>query len=196
MIPTLLLGGIRYMQYDQALKQFVGNGKQYAKGYEENDENIGAYYQWLNAYYESYRDHAKYEFSIEYADLDVALQSDNQLAVTSKLTIKHNGEEPTKEVKLTLHQGLQVMECTSESEVTCTRDKEFLTLHFDKMIEPDDEFRLTLNYEGNILQYSYEGYMENAFIQSNRVYLPKEAGWYPLIGERQLIVAREMISII
>ena len=190
MIPTLLLGSIRYVKYDQALKQFVATAEPYVKGYEGSDQLEGRY-EWLNSYYESYRDHTKYEFSMEHSDLDVALQLDNQIAVASKLTIKHNGDEPTKEVKLTLYQGLQVTACTSESEVTCTRDKDFLRLNFDKMIKPGDRVDLSLKYEGNILQYSYEGYMENAFIQNNRVYLPKEAGWYPLIGERQLIVARE-----
>lgn len=192
LISTLLLGGIRYAEFDQALTQYIATGKPYAKGYDGSDEHIEEYYQWLNAYDEASLEHEKYDFSMERTNLDVELRSDNQIAVASKLTIKHNGIEPTKEVKLTLYQGLRVTECTSASEVTCTRDKEFLTLYFDKMIEPDDEFELTLNYEGNVLQYSYEGYMENAFIQSNRVYLPKEAGWYPLIGERQLIVAREM----
>ena len=190
MIPTLLLGGIRYVQYDQGLKQFVATAEPYVKGYEDSNWS-GEYYEWLNSYYETYRDHTKYDFSMERAELDVGLQSNHQIAVASKLTIKHNGDEPTKEVKLTLYHGLKVTECTSESGVTCTRDNDLVTLHFKKMIEPGDEFDLNLKYEGNILQYSYEGYMEKSFIHNNRVYLPKEAGWYPLIGERQLIVARE-----
>ena len=33
---------------------------------------------------------------------------------------------------------------------------------------------------GNILQYRDDGYVEQSFIENNRVYLPKEAGWYPL----------------
>lgn len=190
MTPTLLLGGIRYEQYDQALKQFVAAAEPYVKGYEGSDQ-LEERYEWLNSYYESYRDHTKYDFSMEHADLDVELQPNHQIAVASKLTIKHNGGEPTKEVKLTLYHGLQLTECTSDSEVTCTRDNDLVTLHFKKMIEPGEQFDLNLNYEGNISQYSYEGYMEKSFIHNNRVYLPKEAGWYPLIGERQLIVARE-----
>lgn len=190
-IPTLLLGGIRYVQYDQALKQFVTTAEPYVKGYEGSGQ-LEEHYQWLNSYYDPYRDHTKYDFSMKRADLDVELQPGNQIVVASKLTIKHNGAEPTKEVKLTLYHGLQVVACAGDSEFTCTRDQNFVTLHFDKMIEPGDQFDLNLNYQGDILQYSYEGSMENAFIQSNRVYLPKEAGWYPLIGERQLIVAREM----
>ncbi|GIN73628.1 hypothetical protein J14TS2_41030 [Bacillus sp. J14TS2] len=189
-VPMFLLGGVRYLQYDQALKQFVTTAEPYVEGY-EGSERLEEYYEWWNAYYESNRDHTKYDFSIERADLDVELQSDNQIAVASKLTIKHNGNKPTKEVKLTLYHGLQIMECTSESEITCTHDHDLITLQLDKMMDPGDQFDLDLNYQGNILQYSYEGYMENSFIRNNRVYLPKEAAWYPLIGERPLIVARE-----
>lgn len=191
LIPTLLLGGIRYVQFDLALDQYMTTGKQYAKGYDGGDNSVG-YYQWLENYYDASLEHEKYDFSMEHADLDVELQPDNQIAVAGKMMIKHNGDEPIKEVKLTLYHGLQVTECTSESEITCTRDKDLVTLQFDKMIEPGEQFDLSLNYKGNILQYSYEGYMENSFIRNNRMYLPKEAGWYPLIGERQLIVAREM----
>ena len=79
----------------------------------------------------------------------------------------------------------------SESESTCSRDKDFITVQFDEMIEPGEELDLNLDYEGSILQYSDEGYVEHSFIENNRIYLPKEAGWYPLIGKRQLVVARE-----
>ena len=33
-IPTLLLGGIRYGQYNQAFEQFITTGKQYAQEFE------------------------------------------------------------------------------------------------------------------------------------------------------------------
>ena len=48
---------------------------------------------------------------MESTNLAVQLQSDNQLDVTSKLTIKHNGDEPVKEVYLTLYHGLKLSEC-------------------------------------------------------------------------------------
>lgn len=190
MIPTLLLSGIRYVQYDQTLEKYIITGQQYAKGYGGSDQ-LEDYYHWLNSYYDASLDHTTYNFSMELIDLVVQLQANDQIDVTSQLTIKYHGDEPVDEVKLTLYHGLQVTECTSESLVTCTHDKDLITIHFEEIIEPGEQFDLTLNYYGNILQYRYEGNVEHAFIDKNRVYLPKEAGWYPLIGERQLIVARE-----
>ena len=187
-IPTLLLGGIRYGQYNQALEQFITTGQQYTKEFEGEEED---YWKWENSYYDAYLDHTKYEFSMERADLAVQLQPDNQINVTSNLTIKHNGDEPTNEVHLTLYHELKVSECSSESKVTCSREGDLVTVHFEEMIEPGEAFELSLNYQGNILQYREEGYVEHSFIQNNRVYLPKEAGWYPLIGERQLVIAHE-----
>ena len=178
-IPTLLLSGTRYAQYNQALEQFITTGKQYIEEWEVED------------FYDTSLDYQKYDFSMEATDLLVQLQPNHQLDVTSHLTIKHNGREPTQEVKLTLFHSLQVTECSSESKVTCTREKDFVTVHFDKMIEPGEQFNLNLNYHGSILQYRDEGFLEHSFIGENRVYLPKEAGWYPLIGERQLIVAQD-----
>ncbi|WP_342429256.1 hypothetical protein [Neobacillus sp. FSL H8-0543] len=188
-IPTILLSGIRYVQYNQALEQFVTTGQQYVKGFE--GDNQDDYYKWMNSYYDSYLDHTKYDFAMERTDLTVQLQSDNQINVTSSLTIKHNGNEPAKEVYLTLFHGLQVTECASESEITCTYDKDVVTVHFEDMIEPKEEFTINLSYHGSILQYRDDGYVEHSFIGKNRVYLPKEAGWYPLIGDRQLVIARE-----
>lgn len=190
LIPTIVLSGIRFEQYNQALEQYLTNAQLYVKGYEGSGE-LKDYYEWENSYYDATLDHTKYGFSMERADLAVQLKENNQIDVKSQLTIAHNGDEAVKEVSLTLYNGLTVTECESASKVTCTRDKDFVTVHFEDMIEPGEQFGLTLNYQGNILQYSDEGHLENAFIQKNRVYLPKEAGWYPLIGERQLIVARE-----
>lgn len=176
-LPTLLLGGIRYVQYDQALNQFVTTGNMYIEEWD------------VENFYDTSLDHKKYDFSMEATDLLVQLQAHDQLTVESDLTIKYNGREPTNEVKLTLYHSLQVTECSSELQMTCTRDKDFLTVHFKERIEQGEQFNLQLNYQGNILQYRDEGFVEHAFIEKNRVYLPKEAGWYPLIGERQLIVA-------
>ena len=190
MMPTLLFGGIRYTQYNEALEQFVTTSELYLEGYEGSGQ-LEDYYEWENSYYDAYLDHTKYDFAMERTDLAIQLQSDNQIDVVSRLTVKHKGGEPTKEVKLTLYHGLQVTECTSDSKITCTRDRDFVTVHFEELIEPGEVVNIDLKYEGNILQYRDEGYIEQAFIGKNGVYLPKDAGWYPLIGERQLIVARE-----
>ena len=190
MIPTLLFGGIRYMQYNEALEQFITTAELYVKGYEGSGQ-LEDYYEWENSYYDTYLDHTKYDFAMERTDLAIQLKSDNQIDVISKLAVKHKGDAPTKIVKLTLYHGLQVTECTSDSMITCTRDKDFVTIHFEEMIKPGEVVNIDLKYEGNILQYRNEGYIEQSFIGENRVYLPKDAGWYPLIGERQLIVARE-----
>lgn len=72
-----------------------------------------------------------------------------------------------------------------------TREGDFITLYFDQAVHPGEQFDVNLNYEGNILQYRDDAYMEQAFIKKNRIYLPKEAGWYPLIGKRPLMIARE-----
>src|SRR5699024_1010193 len=48
-----------------------------------------------------------------------------------------------------------------------------------------------LSYSGNIVSYYDEGKNEGSFIDKKRVYLPKSAGWYPLIGHRPLLIAIE-----
>ena len=189
-IPTLLFGSIRYTQYNEALEQFVTTAELYMKGYEGTGE-LEDYYEWQNSYYDAYLDYGKYDFAMERTDLTIQLQSNNQIDVISKLAVKYKGDDPIQEVKLTLYHGLQVTECTSDSMVTCTRDRDFLTVHFEEMIEPGEVMNIDLKYEGSILQYRDEGYIEQAFIGKNGVYLPKDAGWYPLIGGRQLIIARE-----
>lgn len=178
-IPTFLLSGIRYAQYDRALGQFITTGKQYVKGWEDE------------RFYDTRLDHKKYDFSMERAELRVQLQPDHQIKVSGNLLIKNNGDTPAKAIVLTLYHGLNVTECASESKMICTREKDIVTVHFDEMIEPSEQFELGLSYQGNILQYRDEGYVQHSFIANNRVYLPKEAGWYPLIGERQLVKARE-----
>lgn len=185
-IPTLLLSGIRYAQYDRALERFVTTGQQYVNSFNEDSDD-----EWGNSYYDAYLDYAKYDFSMERTDLTVHLQSNNQIKVSGDLLMKMNGDTPAKEVYLTLYHGLHITECTSDSEITCTQDQDKIIVQFDEMVELGETFELHLAYEGDILQYRDEGYLEHSFIQKNRVYLPKEAGWYPLIGERQLVVARE-----
>ncbi len=102
---------------------------------------------------------------MERTDLAIQLKSDNQIDVISKLAVKHKGDAPTKIVKLTLYHGLQVTECTSDSMITCTRDKDFVTIHFEELIKPGEVVNIDLKYEGNIIQYRNEGYIEQSFIE-------------------------------
>ncbi|WP_062108439.1 ABC transporter permease [Bacillus niameyensis] len=189
LISTVVVSGFRYMQYEQALKKLIETGKTYAQSY---SKEVGMeYYEWMNSYYDEHLDDEPYEFAMEKADLKVQLLGNDELRVQSKVTIKNNGEAPVKDVELTLYHGLTVKECTSPAGVTCIRDGDWITLQFDEMMEPEGEMEVSLEYEGNILQYRYDGYVEQAFIDKNRIYLPKEAGWYPLIGKRSLVIARE-----
>ncbi len=165
-IPTLLLSGIRYTQYNGAFEKYKATGEQYVQKYDGSEEVEDFYKQlWLSSYYDDALEHEKYDISMESIKLTVQLQSDNQLDVKSNLTIKHNGDAPINEVYLTLYHGLQVTECTSESKITCTRDKDLVNIHFEDMIEPGDQIDLSLNYNGNILQYRDEGNVEHSFIQ-------------------------------
>ncbi|CAM4007149.1 ABC transporter permease [Lederbergia lenta] len=191
LIPTIILSGIRYVQYDQAFKQYVTTGEHYVTGFEGRDEKGLAEWEWENSYYDTYLDNTKYEFSVEQMNLSALLKTDNSIKVRSQLTIKHNGDAPVKDVYLTLQQALNVTECSSKSVMTCSRESDFVIVHFDQMIEPGEQFNVNLAYNGSVLQYRDEGYVEHSFIQNHRVYLPKEAGWYPLIGKRQLVIARE-----
>ncbi|MBW8348261.1 ABC transporter permease [Bacillus sp. IITD106] len=186
-IPTIVLSGMRFMQYDQALKQYISTGQQYAKSF----DGEGNYDEWMNSYYEVYKDDQPYDFAMEKTNLSVELQTNDHISVKSGLTIKNNGSDAVKDVFLTLYYGLKIKECTSEKSVSCSKDGDFITLHFEQPIQPDETFDLNLHYEGKILQYRDYGYVEHAFIKNERMYLPKEAGWYPLIGKRKLVVARE-----
>lgn len=93
------------------------------------------------------------------------LQADDQINVQSTLTIQNNGNEAVNDVFLTLYHGLKIKECTSAKSVTCSQDKDFITLHFDQMIQPGEEFDLNVHYQGKILQYRDDGYIEQAFIK-------------------------------
>ncbi|MBS4209315.1 hypothetical protein [Bacillus sp. FJAT-50079] len=188
-IPTLIFSGIRYAQYEQALKQYIKTGNLYTKSYEEDDEQ--EYYEWMNSYYDYYLDDQPYEFSMEKTNLTVELLTDDRLQVNSQLTMKNNGNIAVNDLFLTLYHGLQIKECASEQAISCSRDKDVITLHFDEKIEPNAEIEVSLRYEGNILQYRNDGNIEQAFIKKNRVYLPKESGWYPLVGKRPLVISRE-----
>ena len=83
LIPTITLSGIRYMQYDQAFKQYITTGEQYVTGFEDRDEKALAEWEWENSYYDSHLDNKKYDFSMERTDLSVQLQTDNQINVRS-----------------------------------------------------------------------------------------------------------------
>ncbi|MBS4220410.1 hypothetical protein KHA96_19085 [Bacillus sp. FJAT-49711] len=187
LIPTIVLSGMRYMQYDSALKQFISTGERYAKSF----DGEGNYDEWMNSYYEEYKDDKPYEFAMEKTNLSVDLHEDDHIGVRSALTIKNNGTESVNDVFLTLYHGLKIKDCTSDKAVSCSREGDLITLHFEQAIQPDETFDLDLHYDGKILQYRDDGYIEQAFIKNERVYLPKEAGWYPLIGNRNLVIARD-----
>lgn len=189
LVPAIILSGMRYMEYDQALQKFIETGKLYASSYKGNDQK--EYIEWWNSYYDYYLDDQHYDFSMEKTYLNVVLQPNNYLTVESHLTIKNNGDSATKEVYLTLYHGLDVEECISPNKMTVSRDKDFIKLHFAEEIQPNEEVEVTLDYSGDILQLRDDAYVEQAFIDENRIFLPKEAGWYPLIGKRPLVIARE-----
>ncbi|GIN57992.1 hypothetical protein J8TS2_23110 [Lederbergia ruris] len=181
-IPMVVLSGIRFMQYDRALKQYISTGKQYQESFLGEDDE---------SYYEDYKDDQPYDFAMEKTNLSVELQADDQIIVQSTLTVKNNGNESVDDVFLTLYHGLKIKECTSEMAVACSREGDFITLHFDEEIQPGEKFDVHLHYQGNVLQYRDDGYVKQAFIDKQQIYLPKEAGWYPLIGKRPLVIARE-----
>lgn len=187
LIPTAVLSGARFMQYDQALHQYIATGKKYAESF----DGEGDYNEWMNSFYEEHKDDQPYEFSMEKTNISVELQAEDYINVQSNLKIKHNGNESIDEVFLTLYHGLNIKECTSERTVSCLRSGDFIKLHLEQPMKPNDTLHLSLQYEGNVLQYREDGYVEQAFIKNDRVYLPKEAGWYPLIGKRNLVIARE-----
>lgn len=188
-IPALILGGLRFMQYDQALEQYISTGQQYKESF--LGENVESYYAWMNSYYDYENDDQTFELAMEKTTLNVNIQAQDFLNVQSRLTIKNNSNEAVDELFLTLYHGLHIEKCTSEKTISCSRDGDFIELHFEQAVQPDETFDVILHYKGNILQYRNDGYMEHAFIENERVYLPKEAGWYPLIGKRSLVIARE-----
>lgn len=188
-IPAVLLSGIRFDQYDKALKGYIDTGQRYVETFEKNDEI--AYDEWENSYYNYQEDDHPYEFAMEKTNLAVELLANNQIRVHSSLSIKNNGDEAVHDVFLTLYHELEIKECTSSVSVTCAKEGDFIKLHFEHAIQPHDRFDLDLDYEGSILQYRNDGYTEHAFIRDDQIYLPKEAGWYPLIGKRPLVVAHE-----
>lgn len=176
LIPAVVVGGIRYTQYDSAIEQFVHTGKQY----------LTAGFEGISSFYDKKSDNKKSDFSMERTNLNVQFPSENQIEVNSQLSIKYMGDVPVNEVSLTLHNQLKITDCLSDRKLSYSRKDDLLTIHFPNKIEPGEQFDLKLNYEGNVQQYRYDGLLENSFIASDRIYLPKEAGWYPLIGERQL----------
>ncbi|MFD1929594.1 hypothetical protein ACFSFY_16245 [Sporosarcina siberiensis] len=189
LIPVLVLSGFSYMQYERAYEQFIITGDRYAKEFEGDTQT--ELFKWENDYYDENLDDEPYELSMVTTNLDVKLKDDDQMSVQSNLTIKNNGELPTQEVYLTLVSGLSVTVCKSEIGITCSRMDDFIVVELDKPIESGEEFNINLDYEGTVLQYRNDAYTELAFIQENRVSLPKEAGWYPLIGKRSLVIGRK-----
>lgn len=193
MAVAFFISFIRFTDYNQAFNQYVETGNYYLEtfllDYEGKSEE--EYYDYIYQYYDEMQDDESYDFSIETSDLDVLLKEGHQLEATNQLTIKNNGKEATNEVFLTLNHQLEVTECSSERELSCLIDGDFITLQLTEPIQPNEEFEMKLTYGGKILQYFDEGNGESAFIDKQRVFLPKSAGWYPLIGKRALFQVME-----
>ena len=54
--------------------------------------------------------------------------------------------------------------------------EDLVTVHFEDMIEPGEQLDLNLDYEGNILQYRDEGYVEHSFIRKESGVSSKRSG--------------------
>lgn len=188
-IPFIFLGTIRFQQYDEALKTFIATGKQYMSTYTK--ESGLEYYEWWNSFYDTSLDDEPYDMSIESMNLSLSLLAPNEIKATSELIVKNEGTLPVEDIYFTLYHGLKVKNCEGHKVNNCDRDRDYLLVQLSESLEPAEEVTLNIQYAGNILQYRYDAYVEQAFIDTNRVYLPKEAGWYPLIGKRPLVVARE-----
>ncbi|MBP1989708.1 ABC transporter permease [Paenibacillus eucommiae] len=183
MIPTVVVSGIRYTQYNNALEQFVHTGKQYLIDWQDEIQ-----------YYNLQSNPKAYPFSMERTNLNVQFPAENQIAVNSQLSIRHNGDVPVNEVYVTLHHQLKVTDCTSDVKITCSRENDFLTVHLSDKLEPGEQLSLNLNYAGDMKQYREDGLLQHSFIESDRIYLPKEAGWYPLIGQKYLAISTKALD--
>lgn len=193
MIVAIFISFIRFTDYNQAFKQYVETGNYYLETFlaDYEGETEEEYYDYIFQYYDEMQDDEPSDFSIETSDLDILLKADHQLEATNQLTIKNNGKEATNEVFLTLNHQLEITECSSERELNCSIDGDFIMLKFAELIQPNEEIEMKLTYGGEILQYINEGNGEAAFIDKRRVFLPKSAGWYPLIGKRTLFQVLE-----
>ena len=197
LLPTILvfaslgIGLFTYQLFDyqQKLKQFITTGQLYMESYDEGMEEER--YQWENNYYNEQLDDETYDVSMDTANLKLTLKPNHQLEVTSLFTVINKGEKPLDEIKLTLNRQLDIEECRTEKLKNCSRNGDFITLQLTEAIEPQALAEIQLSYSGSILQYSHEGKSEGAFIQKNRVYLAKSAGWYPLVGHRPLLIVQE-----
>lgn len=193
MAVAIVISFIRFTDYNQGFEQYVKTGNYYIdtllSDYKRGTEE--EYYEGINKYYAEMQDDEHYDFSIETSDLDILLKEGHQLEATNQLTIKNNGEEAADEVFLTLNHQLDITACHSERELSCSADGDFITLTLAEPIQPNETFEMKLTYGGKILQYFDEGSGESAFIDKRRVFLPKSAGWYPLIGKRALFQVLE-----
>ncbi|MCQ6561567.1 ABC transporter permease [Paenibacillus mendelii] len=178
MVPAVILGGIRYTHYNSALEQFIDMGKQYKLTEEAYSKNRVAGAERPN-----------YAFSMDRTQLDVQLSADNRIKVASELSITYNGDAPVNDVSLTLQRQLKVTDCSSDAKITCSREDDFIRIHVQDGLKRGERLDLKLNYEGDMKQYRADGLLQQAFVEPDRIYLPKESGWYPLIGERYLAIS-------
>lgn len=179
-IPALIISEQQYKQYNSAYKSFLDTGKYYLLPIEEDD----------TTFYKNGKDQIKSNFSMEFTDLVITFIQEDSLSVISDLTVRNNSEEAQKEFHVTLHHGLKVTDCYSEKEVSCTRENDYLKINVKTEIQPEQELNLKLNYNGNIKQFRNGTLEKQSFINGNGIYLPKEAGWYPLIGKRKLAISQ------
>ncbi|MBW7474787.1 ABC transporter permease [Paenibacillus oenotherae] len=174
MIPVVIVGGIRYTQYNSALEQYLLMGQQYSLSQEAYSINA------------IHGERPHYAFSMDRTRLNIRLSSDNRIGVDSELAITYNGDVAANDVSLTLHRQFKVTDCSSTAGITCSRDDDYIHIHLQEGMKPHAQLDLKLSYEGDVRQYRSDGLLQQAFVEHDRIYLPKEAGWYPLIGERQL----------
>ncbi|MBE1556112.1 hypothetical protein [Sporosarcina limicola] len=177
-IPAMLLGKQRYNQYDVAFKHYLETGQTYLMPLEEEE-----------SFYENRWDQTKSNFSMEQTDLVVVFPLKDTISVKSELVIRHNGEIAVNELELTLHHALSVTNFDNEIIDSFIQDGDSILVKTKEMIQPQQLIQLKLNYEGNIKQYRNDALVEQSFSSEDGIYLPKEAGWYPLIGKRKLAIS-------
>lgn len=183
-LPMTTLSVIRFQQYNQNYDTFIQEGENYIQIWDSTESEE-------NGYYNEMLDDTTHDMAIEKNTLELTLQAERTISVQSELTIKNRSKIPVDEIYLTLHHDVALTSCQSTTEVNCDRDHDWINLQFVEAILPNETVDVMLDYTGKINVFHNEGNTEQAFITSNRIYFPKEVGWYPLIGKRPLAIARE-----
>ncbi|MCA0757894.1 hypothetical protein KP806_22800 [Paenibacillus sp. N4] len=178
LVPAVLAGGIRVAQYDSALEQYIDTGKQYLS------ESMGD----KGGFIDAMTERPRYPFSMDQAQLNVQFPSENRIKADSVLSVTYRGETPApvNEFSLTLQHQLEITACSGSVKLTCSRTGDLILVQVPGGMQPNEPLQLSLRYEGNVRQYRSDALRQQSFAEADRIYLPKEAGWYPLIGERAL----------